>query len=338
MPSDPFTFSPARLSPRAVTPRPVDLPYGLVWNDLVGCLPGAASIDDARSVVAYEKSGPAGSASSTILTLSYPDVDGESRELTVFVKESADAGSGEAARYPVLRSLGVPTPDLLTVAEVGGRPVLVLEFLPVIGIEEDGADDLIDLVASINAVHDVPLPLFAPTPGMPTAEFDALVLEALTALERLSPLLPAGPVELTRVYRAASEALERLPTALNHGELYFQQVGRTSAGRLVVFDLETMAIRPRFVDIAAVLGGIARISGRTEREAFDHYLGALRARTGAAVAGDPWREVLLTRAVSTFESLPWLLSGADDPDLGFDADDTAATLRADLTALGLVPV
>jgi hypothetical protein len=337
MPSDPFTFSPARLSPRAVTPRPVALPYGLVWNDLVACLPGAGSLDDARSVVAFEKSGAAGSASSMILTVRYPDVDGAWRELTVFVKESADAASSEADRYPVLRSLGVPTPDLLTVALVDGRPVLVLEFLPVIGVDGAGADDLIDLVATINGVQGAPLPLFAPKPGMPTAEFEALVFEALTALERMSPLLPAGPVELTRSYRAASEELAQLPTALNHGELYFQQVGRTSAGGLVVFDLETMAIRPRFVDIAAVLGGIARISQRPEREAFDHYLRALRARTGAAVAGDPWRDLLLTRAVSTLESLPWLVSGADDPDLGFDADETAATLRADLTALGLVP-
>lgn len=336
MPADPFAFSSERLSPRAIAPRPVDLPYGLGWADLAECLPGLGSIDDARSFVAFEKSGPLGSAASSIVTITYPDVDGNARERTVFVKESTDSGRGEAARYPVLRSLGVPTPELLCVVAVGSGEVLVLEFLPIIGIDRAGADDLVDLVATINRVHPVPLPMFASSPGLPKDEFEALVVDALNALERLSRLLPADPVELSRAYRAAAEELAHFPTALNHGELYFQQVGRTSAGRLVVFDLETMAIRPRFVDIAAVLGGIAQLSGRPEREVFARYLDALRTFERTAVTGDPWRELLLTRAVSTFESLPWLVSTADDPDLGFDGDDTAATLRADLTGLGLV--
>jgi hypothetical protein len=96
-----------------------------------------------------------------------------------------------------------------------------------------------------------------------------------------------------------------------------------------------MAVLPRFVDIAAVTSGLAELLGTDQRTVFDRFLAALRARTGVEMDGDPWRELLVTRVVSTFESLPWLVSTSADPVLGFDANRTSTTLRADLAALQL---
>lgn len=110
-----------------------------------------------------------------------------------------------------------------------------------------------------------------------------------------------------------------LPTALNHGELYFQQLGwsRTDGDRrLVMFDLATMAGLPRFTDIANVLAALAAQTGREQRELFATYLAALRTLTGVGLnESKVWEEMQLVRTLTSFQSLPWLTERSARPTL-----------------------
>jgi hypothetical protein len=92
-------------------------------------------------------------------------------------------------------------------------------------------------------------------------------------------LEPPRPVDADRWfqgYQIARDALASMPTALSHGELYFQQVGwsdRDGMRTLVMFDLATLAHRPRLSDIGNILPLLARESGERELTLFETYLG-----------------------------------------------------------------
>nr|WP_269091173.1 phosphotransferase [Actinopolymorpha cephalotaxi] len=282
----------------------------------------------------------------------YTDVVGESRDTTVFVTRAGgeqagasglggvEAVVGEGARYEYLAGHGVPTPRLL--AAPRGGAVVVLEFLPTVGIEPAEAGDLLSLIARVNAVDRPPLRLFEAGSGLPQARFDALVEAALCRLADDHRTTP--PVEVDRwmrAYRLAAGQVATCPTALNHGELGFQQVGWSGAGdarTLVVFDLETMAIRPRFTDIATVLGSLAALTGLSEPDLFAEYLGALREFTGQHLdEARAWAELRTVRVVVAFESLPWLAEVAGHPDVPDAPGSAAVSLYDDLRATDLLP-
>ncbi|MGW5363475.1 hypothetical protein [Actinopolymorpha pittospori] len=340
-------LTPARLSPLRIESRPCPLPYGLTWEDLQPCLPGFASAVDAQAWTSHVKQGLHRGSNSRILTLRHSCIDGSRRTQTFFFKEgphfpqSVDAPASESAKYRFLTSTDVPTPRLLHVVERADREVMVLEFLPTIGIQPDEADELLLLIAHLNAVRQPPLELFRPGPGLPRTEFDALVKDALTTLTcDPTAQVTVEPRRWFTAYRRAEEAVSSLPSALNHGELYFQQVGWSGAGgehRLVLFDLETMALLPRFTDIAAILRPLAVQTGCDERELFSRYLDALRQLTGYVLdENQAWTEMLSVRVVAAFQSLPWLTRTAGHPDIHDTPAGLAHVLLDDLRALDLL--
>jgi hypothetical protein len=184
-----------------------------------------AALDRCRALASYEKQGLTKGTNSCIVTLQYV-VAGEWCERTVFVKQTADATAWEAAQYRLLTSHGVPTPELLVALFRNQAEVLVLEFLPTIGVDFQASDQvraLLQLVARLNAVAAEADP---PTPGrgVPHADFDARVKVALSKVMLDTPRL----VDADRWfagYQRARDALGSMPRALSHGELYFQQVG-----------------------------------------------------------------------------------------------------------------
>jgi hypothetical protein len=318
-----------------VRARPCDLPYGLEWSDLRECLPGFIGATGARSWIAYEKQGLHGGVTSCILTLGYPTVGGRERTETVFVKQAVHPATAEAARYRFLERHGVAVPRLLASTDTGQGEVIVLEFLPTIGLPDTAADELLDLIAGLNAVDHPPADLFTAPAGMPVKVFDTKVRAALV-------LLAADPVTDGVVdphgwfdaYKSAEFTTASLPVALNHGELAFQQIGRTGSGRLVLLDLETMAVRPRFTDIAAILGELEAATGRDEYELFGHYLARYAMLSGTTVDLDTgWREVLCVRVVSSIQALPWLIDMAGNADVGFRPRAFAQLIAADLRRL-----
>lgn len=335
--SDPFATS--RLSPVPIEPRACALPYGLTSEDLGACIPGfAAARSGARVWNSHAKRGLHGGRSSCVLSLGYPCEDGLRAE-TVFVKEVADPAAAEAAKYRFLEARGVPLPRLLHVVSHGESEVLLLEFLPTIGVTPDEADDLLRLIAQLNALGDPPSDLFQPRTGAPREEFDDLLEAVLTALSKD----PGAPVRVEPeswlcAYRRAGDAAATLPTALNHGELYFQQVGwsRTrQPERLVMFDLGTMALLPRFSDVANVLAPLAARAGREQRELFAIYLTELCDLTGVGIAeSEAWEELRLVRAVASCQSLPWLTASQERPEIRGILATTLQTLHDDLKALG----
>jgi Phosphotransferase enzyme family len=327
--------TPARLSPVPVEPRSCALPYGLVWDDLRDVLPGFTTPIGARAWVAFDKQGLNGGVTSCILTLGYSLRDGQDQTKTVFVKQAVDPAKAEAARYRYLTGRGIPVARLLTSVTTDRGEVIVLEFLPTIGVHPADADQLLSVVARLNAVADPPGALFTAQAGMPVDAFDARVATALATLG--SDSAAAGVVDATRwldQYKTTEQMVARLPLALNHGELALQQVGLNPAGQVVLFDLETMALLPRFTDIAALVASLAEVSGRRQRDLFGLYLREFTALTGVTLpVRSAWAEVVAVRVVSSFEALPWLMEMADDPVVGFDPGSFARKLGADLAEL-----
>jgi hypothetical protein len=331
-------FTPARLSPVPVKARACPLPYGLTWDELRVCLPGFTAAAGARAWVSHAIQGLHGERNSRILTLRYLSTERSPRTQTLFFKQVADPT--EAAKVRFLSSRGVPTPRLLQAVSRGHRAVLLFEFLPTIGIEPGEADQLITLIARVNAVERPPLDLFQPRLGAPPAQFDARV-EAALALLANDPTVPVAVDSRSwfQTYKRVEEAVAEMPVALNHGELYFQHVGWSAADsgrRLVMFDMETAALLPRFTDIAGVLNGLSAQTGREERELFAGYLHALRRHTGIMLdESQALTEMRLVRIISSFQSLPWLAEMAGHPDLDSTPASAARAIHNDLKALDL---
>jgi hypothetical protein len=345
-------FEPANLSPLPKAPLACALPYDLTWDDLRPILPdfderGSAG---AQAFASHEKQGLHGGSNSCILTIRYPAGENQFRSETIFIKHTADPKNAEAQKYRFVASHGIPTPRLLAVIRRGGAEIILLEFLPAIGIDfrsTGEVNSMLHLVAQLNSIQNPP-DLFKPPPRDPRPEshaaFDEGIRVALTEISR-DPTLPIA-VNVQRwfdAYRIAQQASDSMPLAVNHNEFYFQQVGWAQRGatrQLVIFDLETMSLCPRFTDLASVLYPLAAYTGRDQVELFGVYLDRLCQLNQPELGSDEaFRELRLLRVTTSCWSLPWLVDEAGRPDvtgLGGVLVMTATCLRDDLIALELL--
>ena len=340
-------FEPDGLSPLPIQPQTCELPYGLTWDDLQSVLPDfdVQESSKARAYVSHEKQGLSGGANSQILKLSYPIPGNQTAEQTIFFKINPDPDKAEAPKYRFIESRGVATPRLLAAYQKGAAEVVLLEFLPEIGIDFQSAsevDELLHLAAALNAIQDPP-GLFDSQPGLPQAEFDASVREALVVLAQGRSLPKIDASRWYAAYLVAQEASKSMPQAVNHNEFYFQQVGWAPRGpdrRLVLFDLETMALTPRFTDIGGILYPLSSYTGRDQAGLFQVYLDHLR-RLGHFDLDftEALRELKLLRVAASCYSLPWLVAESKDS-TALDRHEslalTLACLQDDLTVLGFL--
>jgi hypothetical protein len=191
---------------------------------------------------------------------------------------------------------------------------------------------LLRLIARLNAIAEMP-PIFEPRPGMPQDQFETQVKDALA---QLRPRAEART--WFDAYAMGRARVEKMPLALNHGELYFQQMGwaeREDERELAMFDVETMSARPRFTDVASILYPLAGSSGLAEEILFAEYLEVLR-EIGARGIPDfdqALEELRILRVVGMTESLPWLCRATDEALRG-ELALKIECLEADLTALG----
>jgi hypothetical protein len=155
------------------------------------------------------------------------------------------------------------------------------------------------------------------------------------ALEHLRQLAPFRDHQIgIERYHEAKRACAGIPSALTHGELSFQQVGRRADGTLVVFDLATLGLRPRLDDLCTVVPALAAHTGTDEGELLATYLDELAAR-GTDDVPKPdvaAHELRRLRILGAFQSLPWLVRAHADPELGIEALERCVatlTLRID---------
>jgi Phosphotransferase enzyme family len=250
----------------------------------------------------------------------------------VFVKANQVPSRHEAGRYRALAGSGVPTACLLQALVLPPVEVLVLECLDRIGISFESPAEvhsLLRLVAALNAARvDASLvPAGSPQPGMDAAVLSALRTVAGSAVDRWWV-----------AYQWAATRVSAMPTALCHGEFHFQQVGwATRDGRptLVVFDLETLAYRPRFADIASILYALAASTGRSQVELLSLYLDELRQHTGTEIDVEAaFTELRLLRFTDSCWGLPWMLRQHAEAPGSVPLELTLECMREDLPAIG----
>lgn len=339
------TFDRASLSPRLVDAEPMDLPFGLTLHELAPALPGLARDRLAECVVTrrYALQGLRDRARSTPMTVRYAAADGFDT-VDLFVKRTP-AAAPEGEWYRLLAANDVPVPALLAeIPREDGDVVVVVELLELIGIDfDDSAEvtELLRLLARLNAIPDRAPHESPPSPkGLPEVQFTAMVRDALDALRVMEPFEDLGIVVPTWLgaYVATNRICATLPTALTHGEMYFQHVGRRRGGDLVLFDLATVGVRPRLSDLCSIVSVLAEQLAVDERDVLGRYLDETAALGAPVPAVDvAYEELRLLRIHSAYQSLPWLVSAHTDPDIGFEMlAHSVATLRRDLFELGVL--
>ena len=342
-------FEPAGLSPLLKTPVPCLLPYDLTWDDLGSILPGFAQEGNSlQAFSSYEKQGLNGGFNSCILTLRYPVEENQFRSETIFIKRAVDQGSQEAQKYLSLASLDIPTPRLLAVIHKNSCEIILLEFLPKIGIDFHSADEvnsLLRLAAQLNSIQNPPEIFNQSGGGIPQAEFNERIQRALREIARDRSLLIT--VDIPRwidAYQFARVACKSMARAVNHNEFSFQQVGwvqRSGNNQLVILDLETMSLGPRFTDIAGILPRLAIYSGQSQIDLFKIYFDRLcELNTLGLEIDEAFHEMRLVQVKDEFDSLPWLVDVAKRPDLNQMLDNPLSmavnNLNDNLMSLGIL--
>lgn len=310
-----------------------DLPWRLTPADLQRCLPDLGE-PIIGAEVSHEIQGLHRTGGSCILTVYYR-AGGHDRRRVLFLKITSRTGA-EVQKYRYLATKRAPVAPMIGAVDSSDGEVLILDFLPRIGTTPEESNQLLDLIARLNAIDVPAADPFRPGPGDP--DYGRQIQEALTVLLPRAVCEAGGPYRWFEAYQAASRLAADMSVALNHGELAFQQVGWTAppASELVMFDLETMALLPRYVDIASVLAPLAARTGRSERELFDRYLRSFAQHAGGVPGRDTaWNSMLVVRIVRTFEALPWLWTMAGHPETE-PPDEAVARLRRDLISVGLI--
>lgn len=331
------------MSPKLVDELPAELPFGLTLSDVGPALLGHDARltrgSGMRVVSRYEILGLHQRGRSCVVTLRDEAVD-PLPELDVFVK-LATAREAEIAAN--LAAAGVPIPSLLfDVPRTDSTHVLGFEFLDTIGIDFASAaevSELLAVIAALNACSPAAVGLSSDPPhGRPEAEFTESVKSALVFVESVRLLEWATAAELMDIYARAKRWAAAMLTAVTHGEMYFQQVGRRRDGPLRTFDVATVGVRPRFSDLCSLVSGIARECASDEIDVIANYLSQLMlAGAPAPSVPEGLRELRRLRVLSCCQSLPWLVRSLDNPHLGLEAvADCVETMRRDLGDLGVV--
>ena len=323
----------------------MELPFGLTWEDIsrtVGDVDGDR-LSKCRAVERYELQGLRDRSRSVVMSLTYPTFDGATN-IDVFVKRSP-ASSREADRHAQLDAAGVPVSRLLFDVEASdGDHVLGFEFLDTIGIDFDSSKEITELLTLMATLNAVPASALGGSPnappGRPETEFTATVERALMTVQSTG-LLRWAALEVSEwldLYENATRWATSMPAAVIHGEFYFQQVGRAAGGSLVIFDLATVGVGPRFSDLCSLARGLGHHTDRDETEVLRIYLDALRAGGVATpTVVDGLDELRRLRVLHCFQSMPWLSGRHHDPELGPTAlEQNVETLRSDLAHLGIV--
>lgn len=289
----------------------------------------------ARAFESHLKQGRfRGGDNSCIRTLLYPTALGAASTVVFFKSNTPRQREAEAYRF--LAGHGIPVPHLLASLDRPGDEIIVLEFLPRIGIDPTSRgeiDELLRVLARLNAIAVEPGTHASP-PGRAPAEMEARRRAGLDRLA-LDPRARVEPDRWLQAYRRARDATDAMPQALTHGEFAPQQAGWSARGELVIFDLATLGTRPRFADLE-FLAELAEDCGSSELELLGAYLDELRRVNGTRMEAETALEELRWfRVGNRLNALYWFTHEVYSP-----GDDellqVARRVRADMVELGLL--
>ncbi len=326
----------AELSPVRTRPEPVPLPYGLTVDDLLPLFGSGALLGRLTCHGSHRKQGLHGGSNSCIVTLVLVTPSGRKLRQTVFIKATTNSVEREADAYRLLNRAGVRTPELLAVVDRAGVEVIVLEFLPKIGIDFGDRQQVEDLLRQTARLNSVAVAGSRTSAGVMSVDFDRTVERAVGALAEQGLITDREAAHWWLRYQHAQRVVAQMPTALTHGELYFQQVGITErTGSVALFDLATVGVRARLTDVASILKPLAERAGMSELTLFRRYLAELQAGDGTAGSIE-WTELQTLRVVTSLWSLPWRISSRHDahiPGAMRDLTPLINTIRADIDAI-----
>ena len=221
--------------------------------------------------------GYSGRESKAILRITYTTRSECQEEVTVFAKRSAKPGAHESRHYEWLADLGVPIPKLYgVVTDADEHEVLFIEFLDCLSEDPPFArylsepDSFLEYVALLARFNATPLP--------PTyrGRFEHLSISGalpygISAMEKFWPracngdygdsLLalcsgrPKGLEALVKLAQSLIEPTGNMRSGLCHKDYSPAQIGkRCETGELLVADLASVALAPRFFDAIRIFG------------------------------------------------------------------------------------
>lgn len=257
------------------SPTPV---FGLLGRQLqpvVERIAGGEAVASFSISIDHQLEGHYGyGADKLIPTISYVTQSGQRGEATVFVKLFREAERSEARHYVGLANHGAPISRLFGALTTGdGREMIFLEYLePVVdfmGMLEDRRqfEQLLSVAARFNAV--TPTPEYAAT--LPRRDFARELSEVAPVLARiwqhgakgdigddLRRLCSADEGKLDALRQLAARLVEPIAgmdVGLLHNDFYPDSVAwHRETGELLVVDLESVGLGPRFYDVARWLG------------------------------------------------------------------------------------
>jgi hypothetical protein len=324
-------FSQAALSPLpAVQEKAGPIPYGLTAEELGPVLDIPESdYPSIRCLFTHEKQGLSNGPSSRIVTIVFESVKHGEERRTIFLKKNDQAKKYEADRFRLLARNGVVTPALLATFTRAHDEVIVLEFMPVIGIDcsaRDQVEGMLRQIARLNTIAE--RPAFVPdNPMSMSAEYDARVQCAIESIVISGFASAEQTKSWFSAYQQAQREAQQMSRAIVHGEMYFQQVGLLhvrASDNVALFDLATMHFGPRFIDVAGILRPLSDRSGISQIDLFAIYLEEYCRRGGRIESHvSAYHELRVIRLVNNCWSLPWWSRVWSDPESAKHVDEVA---------------
>ena len=295
-----------------------------------------------------------------IPTFAYVTRSGRQGETPVFVKAMEDDGACEVYHYRELAKLNAPIPTFYgSMACPRGTELIFLEYLePTATVdthpfdkfvtEEESFRQFLCLAARYNALEprgdyarslDVRKPIDKKwTRGVADA-LDCLWAcarrgELGERLGRLCTDCPEGPSVLKAMAEGLVGASREMPLGLLHADYFPDSAGwRTEPRELLMLDLESVCLGPRFFDVARWLGPPSAV--RQRRPSAEHarmYLERYAEAGGPKVSLQTFQAEVAVLSRQQALDLGWTLRRALDglSDWTEDRDEARQVWRADL--------
>ena len=234
------------------------------------------------------------SAEKLIPTISYVTRSGQRGKETVFVKCFHKPEQGESRHYHRLTGVGAPIPRWYGAATTrDGQEVIFLEYLlPVVdftGMLEsaDQFRQFLSVTAQFNAVS--PPPEYAA--ALPRRDFGRELAEVHPVLDRIWAHADSGELgddlhslcsaradglgALHDMVARLAQPLAEMEIGFLHNDLYPDSVAwRRGTGELLVVDLESAGLGPRYYDVARWLGAPDEVQPHSSARTLlaEHYL------------------------------------------------------------------
>jgi aminoglycoside phosphotransferase (APT) family kinase protein len=228
-------------------------------------------------------------------TFAYKTCCGQHGRETVFVKCFHNPDQGESRHYHQLTTASAPIPRWYgAVTTQDGREVIFLEYLhPVVDFmgmleDEEQFRQFLSVTAHFNAIS--PPPEYAA--ALPRRDFGRELAAVHPVLDRIWAHADSGEIgddlhslcsgrpDRLDALRALATGLVRpiadMEVGLLHNDLYPDSVAwRRDTGELLVVDLESIGLGPRFYDVARWLGAPDELQTQAlaRTSLAEHYLG-----------------------------------------------------------------